>query len=176
MEEKIFVIGYGGFLSEESLFKTIPPRKLKTVWIKGYKRVFNLRPPNAKLKYHNAKGNNVAILNVIPEEDSYTNAILFEVDKDELDRLNIRQKSYYSKLIDVYDYDKKNPAGKALLYLGKKIIHGERSVDDDFMPIDSYYKMVRDAAYSISKQFGEDFDSRTFLGNGKLAKEILNKN
>ena len=63
--------------------------------------------------------------------------------------------------------------GKAFIFVGNKLYHGQRIINDIYQPILSYLEMVRDEAYSFSKKFGKDFDETTFIADGTKLKDWL---
>ncbi len=166
------VICYGSFLSKESLSRTIPSREGVPVIVKGYRRVFNLKPSRMQLYKDGARDGQCAVLNVMPFEDSFINALMIEVDDDEFEKLKIRERSYYTKEVNVFDISGKDKIGKAELFIGRKLFKGERIVDDGFMPIPSYLETVKKAAYSISEDFGNLFEDTTFLGDGRNINDL----
>ncbi len=173
--ETIKIIGFGGHLDKNSLFKTISERKIEICWVKGYKRIFNIRASKFKSVKEGGDMIKTAILNMQPKENAEANAIVFDANQDEFERLKIRNKSYYVKEVPFYDYKTKEESGKAVLFIGKKMRHGERAVEDDILPLPKYFERVRDAAYNISKKFGKEFDKTTFVGDGRVVKEYLEK-
>lgn len=169
----ISVIGYGSLMIPESLHKTISPRQFRLVWAKDYRRVFNLKTNMLKFYGVKEQSNQVAILNVDFEPGGRLNAAAFDVNDEELEKLKIREKSYYTKEVPVFDFETFEERGSALLFIGKKLAHGERIVSSDYMPVPSYMQRCRQAAYSLGEKFGKDFDETTFLGSGISLKEYL---
>jgi hypothetical protein len=172
----VAAIGYGSFMIRDSLAKTIPFRPGKPVWVQGHRRVFNLRTRLLKLYDVKESSNEVAILNAVPEPDKRMNALLFEVSDEEFDKLKIRERIYYAKQVKVTDFKSNEPAGTAVLFVGRKIYRGERIVSNEYLPILSYLQRCREAAYEVGDDFGKAFDDTTFLGDGRTAAEYLKKN
>lgn len=171
--EKTRVIGYGSFLDEVSLSKTIKPRPARLVWVRGYRRIFNLKPSRMKLYHIGGEGIKVAVANIEPAEDAKVNGVVLDVDQDELQKLMIRQQSYRIKELPYYDYETGEVLGKAMVFIGNKIFRSQRIIEDYFLPIPSYLKMVRDAAYRISGKFGKDFDDTTYIADGTKLSDWL---
>ncbi|MFH1510656.1 MAG: gamma-glutamylcyclotransferase family protein [Candidatus Woesearchaeota archaeon] len=171
-DKMTWVIGYGSLMIPESLEKTLPLRPFVAAWVKGYKRVFNLKNSTPRLYRIKEPTNKVAILNVEPSDCHGFNALIFEVSDDELQKLKIREKQYYTKEIKVYDL-KKKPISNAILFIGNKLSHGERIVNNEYEPVESYLERCREAAYKQGKEFGQLFDRTTFLGNGKSLAEVM---
>lgn len=168
---KINIIAYGSLMNPDSMSRTIPKRKGVPVLIKGYKRVFNLKASRPYL-YKNLKTAECAVLNVVKCENSFFNAIMFRVTDDELRLLKIRERSYYTKEVEVLDIRSEKKISKALLFIGRKIFRGERIVDDSFLPIPEYLETVKKGAFGISRSFGKMFEETTFLGDGRTIKEL----
>jgi len=168
------IIAYGAMLNKESLAKTIKSREFKEVLVKGYSRIFNQRA--AKLHLYNAdpKQNRVAIANVIPNEDRYFNAVMFEVDDYEFEKLKIREKSCHTKKITAEL--KNGERAEAIMFIGNKIYEGNEMQSNDYLPIELYLKRCRNGAYAVSEEFGNKWDETTYLGDGRTVKKYLEDN
>jgi hypothetical protein len=167
------IVGYGSLMIPESLQKTISPRPFRAIWVRDYKRIFNLKTKMLRFYKVSEQSNQVAILNVEFEPGSRLNAAAFDVDEGELEKLKIREKNYYAKEVPTFDFETEKSVGKAVLFIGNKFAHGERIVSNDYLPVPSYMQRCRDAAYAIGKRFGRLFDQTTFLGGGTLLEEYL---
>lgn len=167
------IIGYGSLMIPESLQKTIPPRPFELVWVEGYKRIANIRTRFPKQYKVIAGDNHIAILNVEEEECHRLNAVAFEVSEDELEKLKIREQIYYVKEVELRDFATSQVCGTGLLFIGKKLFHGERIVSDEYLPISSYCQKCREAAYSLNDEFGKAFDETTFAADGRPLREYL---
>ena len=167
------IIGYASMINEESLAKTIKPREFKEVLIKGYKRIFNQRA--YRLRQYNAdpKQNRVAIANAVPQENSYFNAVMFEVDDYEFEKLMIREKACHTKKVTA---ELKNmEKAEAVMFVGNKVHEGTEMASNDYLPIELYLKRCRQGAYEVSEEFGKQWDETTFIGDGRTIKEYLKK-
>jgi cation transport regulator ChaC len=171
--DKTRVVGYGSLMDPDSLSKTIKPREVRTVWIKGYKRIFNLKPSRMRRYHIGAKGINTAVLNVAAVDGAKMNAVMFEVDPDELDKLLIREQSYRTREVVAYDYETGEEIGKALMFVGNKMFRGQPVISEEYLPIQSYHEMVRDAAYRISERFGRDYDDSTLLADKRPLQDYM---
>lgn len=167
----VSVVGYGSLMIPESLQKTIPAKECRLVWVDGHKRIFNLKTRLLKLYKVLPQSNEVAVLNVEPAVGSGLNAVLFEASDEEFEKLKIREKIYYTKEVEVSDFHSGMEIGKAAVFVGKKMLHGERVVSNDYLPIAVYLERCREAAYTIGEDFGRAFDKTTFLGNGMSVLE-----
>lgn len=169
----IRIIGYGSLMIPESLQKTISLRPFQLVWVEGYKRIANIRTRFPKQYGVKPGDNHVSILNVEEEDGGRLNAVAFDVSEDELEKLKIREQIYYVKEVELRDFATSQPAGTGLLFIGKKLFHGERIVSDEYLPISSYCQKCREAAYALNKEFGKAFDETTFAADGRLLREYL---
>jgi len=167
------VIGYGSLISKESLSKTIPIRDYSYVWITGYRRIFNLRTRLLKMYKIGENDERIAVLNVEPEEAGRVNAVIFSASDEELEKLKIRERRYYTKDVEVTDYFTGKSLGRAILFIGKKFAHGERIVSEDYLPVKEYLDKCREACYAVSVQFGKDFDETTFTAKGVRIDQYL---
>jgi cation transport regulator ChaC len=171
----VTVIGYGSLMIPDSLQKTIPLREFRLVWTNDYKRVFNLKTKMLRFYRVSEQSNQVAILNVEFQQGGRFNAVAFDVNQDELGKLRIREKNYYTKEVRVYDFGSEREIGNAVLFIGNKFAHGERIVSNDYLPVPSYMQRCREAAYGFGEPFGIAFDSTTFLGDGTSLEMYLKK-
>ena len=157
------VVGYGSLLCPNSLTRTIRNEKaMRPVWIKGYKRVFNL------------SFNKGAMLNVVRSHKHSFNAMIFSTLKSEIDRLHRREWPYNIEETDIYDYYTGRKIGKALIYVadeesGKGVFDPSSSVKPD----SEYLKFARICAYNTGEDFGKDFDRTTFLNNDMTIDEYI---
>jgi hypothetical protein len=170
------VIGYGSLMIAESLAKTIPAREMRPVWVPGYRRIFNLKTRFPRMYKVSESSNKVAVLNVVPEVDASTSALAFDVSDDELEKLKLRERIYYMKEVKILDFKSKEPAGTAVMFIGRKMFHGERIVSEHYLPVPSYLDRCREACYKVGKRFGKTFDSTTFVGDGRTVAEYLKEN
>lgn len=167
------IISYGSLLNKESLAKTIPNRTITPVWIKGYKKIFNLKPSRLNIyKDVNINEQKVAVLNVTPDK-GYCSCAYIEVDDYEFEKLKIRERSYYTKKMPIYDFKTKEKIGEGVIFIGKKIWKGEIIVSDDYLPIPVYLERCRKGAYQLSEDFGKLYDETCFIGDGRTVKEYL---
>jgi hypothetical protein len=158
------VVGYGSLICPNSLYRTIEEkREMRLVWIKGFKRVFNLvldgRP----------------MLNVIRSEGHRFNAVVFPAVRQDVTKLNKREWPYAIEETDIYDYQTEKKIGTAMIYVAyeksrKGVINNSSSVEPD----PEYLKFARICAYDNGKDFGRDFDRTTFLNNNLRIEDYVN--
>ena len=141
--------------------RTIPERKLIPVVLDGYKRVFNvdLSPDSDE---------DTVVLNVEKDDKSHINVVMFEVSEEELKLLKIREKHYDFISVDVTDMD-----GNLITDCIVSIDYDDDIHKGGKLPKPGYLKLCRRASEKISPEFLEEFDSTTFLADGRTLKEIL---
>ena len=168
------IIGYGSLMHAGSLSKTIPLRTGIPVIVQGYQRIFNIKPHSLsryKLRSHPQE---LAILNVESAQNKRFNALMYEITEEDLEKLKIRERSFYTKEVQVYSYpDGTKVLTSALLFIGKKLVHGERVVENTYLPIIEYLNLSRDGAREVSEEFLALFDETTYLGDGRTVKEYI---
>ncbi|MFH0977714.1 MAG: hypothetical protein V1837_00285 [Candidatus Woesearchaeota archaeon] len=163
----INVIGYGSLMIPESLQKTVSAKKVKLIWVQGYRRICNIKSGLLKMYKVREQDNHVAILNVEEQPGAKLNAAMFDATEAEYEKLKIREKIYYTKEVAVQDFMTGEEVGTAVLFIGRKLAHGERIVSNEYLPIDSYCARCRQAAYDFSGEFGKAYDETTFAADGK---------
>jgi hypothetical protein len=157
------IIGYGSLLCQNSLYRTIKDeREMRPVWIKGYKRVFNLSFKNG------------AQLNVIRSPNHRFNAVVFPAQRIDIRKLSKREWPYAIEEADMYDYHTEKKIGRALVYIayednGKNVINNSSSLKPD----PEYLKYARICAYNTGREFGKDFDRTTFLNNNMRIEDYV---
>jgi len=154
------VIGYGGLLSHKSLRETLPNKKFSLVIIKGFKRIFNVI---------DSKDKSPDVLNVKKSTSSELNGVLFAVNDKELNTLKKREDDYNLEKVNYYDFRTGKLLGKALICI-------DHSTTIDFHhknPNKNYFILCREAAYHISKKFGQLWDNTTFTSSGEKISSWL---
>lgn len=157
------VIGYGSLLSHKSLKETIPNKHFTQVIVRGYKRVFNIA---------DIKSENPDVLNVITSPKHFFNGVMFKVNEKELAKIKKRENVY--KLRETFAYD---------FLTGKELCECFICVDLHFeidkqnrKPNKSYFILCREAAYHISKIFGNFWDETTFTSDNKRITDWIKEN
>jgi len=169
------IVCYGSLLNKESLAKTIHVREITPIWIKGFKKVYNLKPSRLHIyKTLDPKSNKVAVISLV-KDDSYCSCAYIEVDDYEFEKLKIRERNYHTKKVPLYDFKTKEKIGDGIVFIGNKIAEGEIIIRDDFLPIPTYLERVRKGVYSFGKEFGKLHDQTSFLGDGRTITQYLNE-
>jgi cation transport regulator ChaC len=159
---KYYFFGYGSLLDHKSLKQSIRDKKFHQAYIKGYKRIFNLKE---------GKKHKSDILNLIKKRGYSCNGVLFKVNKDELKSLTRREDEYNLEQTTAYDFLTRKRIGKCFMVIDYLV-----SIDKGkFNPNKSYFNLCRKAAYSLSNKFGKQWDKTTFLSNGISVQDWLNK-
>ncbi|MCK5233864.1 MAG: gamma-glutamylcyclotransferase [Candidatus Aenigmarchaeota archaeon] len=165
MSAKIKLIGYGSLINRNSLRKTIEgPFKLQEVWVRGYKRVFDLK---AIKQFYEPWDTDVAVLNVEKCKGAKFNAIVYEVSLTQYHNLLKREKTYRLIKVKYSDYTTNKVVGEAVLFLGL-----EQFIHKNLNPRTHYFHICRKGAYAISHEYGRVWDKTTFLANGKRVSEL----
>ncbi len=155
------VIGYGSLEDRHSLMETISNKHFKTVIVKGYRRVFNLRDKDS---------NGKDVLNLSVDKKSFFNGVMFSVTEKELEELFLRETEYDLEEAIAYDFETKEKLGKCLVFIDKFFELDKKKR----LPDKEYFLLCRHAAYSLGKKFGKVWDETTFLSSGeKVSQWIL---
>jgi cation transport regulator ChaC len=157
---KYNIVGYGSLISHKSLNQTIPPKHFTPVIVKGYKRIFNLL--DDRVPYHD-------ILNLTKSKSSQFNGVMFQVDLKELRRIKKREYEYNLEQTWAYDFLTGKKLCKCLIVIDQVLAIDNKGRT----PNRSYLRLCREAAYHISKEFGEYWDSTTFTASGKKIKDWI---
>ena len=167
------IVGYGSLINKASFERTIPWRKPQQIWVRGYKRVFNLIPSRLQLyklyDANHAKGE-IAVLNAVPDKDSEFNALLFEINEGELDIIKLRLKSYHAEETDVFDFKTNKKISKVLIFVGNEKCSGEEILNNDILPIPKYVELCKKGAKTVGKNFYKEWLNTTYRGDGSLIK------
>ena len=170
-----YVIGYALFMNPEELERTVGKKQVKIARLKGYKRVFNLRPARWQI-YPSAINEYKGIANVVPDDNYSINCVVFDVTDNELEMIKIRSKSYNTKKLNVSLVDDPNKKTiEAQLLIGKKMLHGEEIIDNDYLPIPEYLGKCLTAASAFGDEFYKEWLSTTFTGKGVSFTEYVDK-
>ena len=158
MEHRVF--GYGSLLSHNSLSKTIPDRPLTPAIIKGFKRVFNL---------HIKDQSSPDVLNLEKNPDSICNGVFFSVNETELTKIKEREDDYNLEQTDAYDFLTGAKIGPCFVTIDYLV-----NLDPGrHLPDKHYFILCREAAYHLSRPFGEYWDKTTYLSDGELVADWL---
>lgn len=154
------VVGYGSLMSHKSLRKTISDKHFKPVIVNGYKRIFDL-----------AVSKKSDVLNLKRSPNSKFNGLMFKVNDKELKKIQKRENGYDFEVVYPYDFKTKKKLNKSLIVI-------DHHASDRFRrkPKKDYFIICREAAYQISKKFGEFWDNTTYIYKNKKVKSWIKKN
>ena len=160
---KYKIVGYGSLLSHKSLEETVPNKHFEQVIIKGYKRIFDLVEGAKKHK---------DVLNLVKSPDSFFNGVMFSLSLAELKKIKKREDIYNLEETWAYDFQSRKKLCKCLICIDPFIDIDKRGI----LPDKHYFILCREAAYHISKKFGELWDKTTFTAGDQKIRDWLTKN
>ena len=155
-------VAYGSLMSHQSLRQSIPDKHFSPVIVKNYKRIFNLA--TEKSKYPD-------VLNIVKSKDSKFNGVLFQLNKKELKKVKEREPEYNLEETYAYDFLTGKRLCKCLVVIDRYI-----AIDKKHKPNKKYFTLCREAAYHISREFGEFWDNTTYTSTGKKISEWVKYN
>ena len=156
------IIGYGSLLSHKSLKDTISNKHFKPVIIKGYKRIFNIA-----IK----QNENFDELNLEKSKNSKLNGVMFKVNEKELEKIKQRESEYNLEETEAYYFKTNKKLGKSLI-----VIDYFLKIDSkNKLPSKSYFILCREAAYHLSKKFGQYWDKTTFISDNERVDKWIKK-
>jgi hypothetical protein len=167
------LIGYGTLLYRGSLGQSIgataaESRPITSVIVRGYKRLFNLRPQHYQSSNKvNAGGIELGAMNVEPSSGSSFNAVAIPVNARELEILDQRERYYRRATTPVHDFSAGDPVGLGHVYAAEP---GSNWVERDIrklLPRWQDIEWARTGAYAISHAFGQYYDATTYLADGE---------
>jgi len=157
---KYFIVGYGSLISHNSLKETINDKKYELVIVRGYKRIFNI-----------FNGWRKDILNLKKSSNSKFNGVIFEVDDEELRKIKKREDIYKFEEVEVYGFKSRKKIRKAFIVIDYFIdIDKEKK-----LPSKNYFVLCREAAYHISRKFGNYWDKTTYISDNERISEWIKK-
>ncbi|MBS3076858.1 gamma-glutamylcyclotransferase [Candidatus Pacearchaeota archaeon] len=157
---KHLMVGYGSLLSHKSLKRTLHNKHFHPVIIKGYKRVFDVMDYKSK---------DPDVLNLEKSKKNFINGVLFEVNENELMKLKKREDAYNLEETKCYDFETKKSFGSCLICIDHHV-----AIDHHHKyPNKRYFVLCREAAYHISKKFGQVWDETTFTSSNKKVADWI---
>ena len=154
------MIGYGSLMSHNSLKETINNKHFKPVIIKGYKRIFDI---------YVKKSENSDILNREKSKNSELNGVMFKVNDKELRQIKKRENLYNLEKTKAYDFKDKKMLGSCFIVIDYSVKIDRKNK----LPGKSYFILCREAAYHLSKEFGEYWDKTTFTSDNERISEWI---
>ena len=157
---KYKVVGYGSIISHKSLRETVPDKHFEPVIIRGYKRVFDMVQHKS------------GVLNLEKSKNHFFNGVMFTVDAEQLKKLKKRESGYSLEKAWAHKF----PSNERL-YECELFVDYDKGIDKQHLrPQKGYFKLCREAAYHISKDFGKMWDSTTYLSNGQKVTSWIKHN
>jgi hypothetical protein len=173
---RLFLVGYGSLLNQDSAAKTIKARRAESnqpVLALGARRVFNYVIPAAKLKaYGGTFGpREHAALN-LDYTQSAANALngrLFGVPSADIPPLREREFGYDLRPVACLPWKDKNakPFTAFVLVAVKPVQDGRQVLDDKALPHPPYYRVCRTGARAVSEDFLRLYLQTTYLADRK---------
>ncbi len=166
------VVGYGTLLYRASLGQTLgrdaaEKQEMFPVLIRGFRRLFNLRPDHYEAsELWGRPGVENAAMNVERAEGESLNGLAFKVGREELAKLDARER-YYDRLeVEAADFATGHALGVAQIYSSR--LDARWLERDPAMLLPRWRDLVwaRTGAYAIGQAFGETFDRTTYLADG----------
>lgn len=170
--ESTFFVGYGTLLLRGSLGQTIgseaaSAREIVPVIVRGYKRLFNLRPTHyassSKLTRGSIEG---GAMNVEPAPGSRFNGLAFRVTEEELVALDRREPYYERRSVPIHEFESGEALGEGILYAAVPDAPWIERDPAKLLPLWRDVVWARSGAYRISEAFGRMYDETTYLADG----------
>lgn len=171
--DTVLVAGYGTLLLKESLGDTVSQenagqKEFIPVFIKGYKRLFNLIPDHYPSENRIGQGPiEKAAANVEVAEDHSFNAVVFKVKSSELELLDKRERYYKRVSAPCFEFSSEKPLGECFFYMSEPDARWIETDVSKLLPLWRDIAYARVGAYLISKAFGKFYDATTWMADGK---------
>lgn len=168
---KALVAAYGTLLSRESLALTLSheatrEKRFVPVWIAGFQRVFNVRPPY----YRGAQASREeAAVNLEPLADARCNAAVFLASLEELARLDARERGYERVVVPLLSFETSQPFGQAFAYLAPASSPWIERDPRALAPLARDLEWARAGARELGAEFAREFERTTFLADGRTS-------
>ena len=157
---KYKIVGYGSIMSHKSLRETVPDKRFEPVIVKGYKRIFDIVQHKSD------------VLNLEKSKGHSFNGVMFTVNAEQLKELKKRESGYNLEKVWAYAF----PSNKRLYQCSLFVDHCVAIDKQHLKPQNGYFKLCREAAYHISKDFGKMWDDTTYVSNGRTVASWIKKN
>ncbi len=162
------VVGYGTLLARESLALTLgqasaAAKRFVPVWIEGYRRLFDIRPPYYRAAVPSACE---AALNLEPVAGARCNAVVFLCSLDELERLDRRERGYERIVVPLRAFESRQPFGRAFAYVAPADSPWIERDPRALAPLPRDLEWARAGALAQGDDFAAQFELTTFLADG----------
>lgn len=167
------LVGYGTLLDRASLGHTIggdasTEKPMVPVRVRGYRRLFNLRPTHYEPSFHITETPiEAAAVNVEPDPTAEFNGLGFPVTLEELAALDQRERYYRRQATPVLDFTSGEVLGEGLLYAADLDAPWLERDAQKLLPCWRDIIYARRGSYAISQDFGQAYDRTTFLADGR---------
>ncbi|MEM9799780.1 MAG: gamma-glutamylcyclotransferase family protein [Planctomycetota bacterium] len=167
------IVGYGTLLLSASVGTTIgssaaSEKTYRPVLVPGHRRLFNLRPTHydssSKLS---TKGNENAAMNVEPAAECRFNAVVFEVQDNELEALDQRERYYERVEVPLLDFSTREDLGTGYCYMSRPDAEWIERDPAKLMPLWRDVVWARTGSLRLSEAFGAEYDATTYMADGK---------
>jgi hypothetical protein len=146
-----YIIGYGSLMQDESRKRTSPQAgPAHPVEIKGYRRGWFARPE--------AVGFSTTYLGVLPDRQSYLNAVIYQVDSTELIATDKRESSYCRTSVAISDIKplagefSSTPNGQVWIYVNRP--QNVAEPDSRYPIVQSYVDIFVSGCLEQEQRFG----------------------
>lgn len=166
-KEKYYIVGYGSLINKRSLLKTVDDViDFSYVKVEGFKRIFNV--PGLR---------GVTFLNAEKDSSSFINGVLIQVNGEELKKIFKRERSYSMLRVPIesitFPYGKSTPLDESDDVIISSL---EKNTSEDKAPLLTYLNACLYGSMQIGEKFYNDFINTTYLSDGRLLKDYMDKN
>jgi hypothetical protein len=169
----MLLIGYGTLLNVTSLGRTLGlgaarSKSFTPVVIRGYLRLFNLRPDHYEPSFRfSPLPIEAAAMNVEPCPGASLNAVAFVVAEEELAALDRRERYYQRQQVPVHRFPDQVFLGQAAIYASSPDARWIQRDPKRLLPRWEDILEARAGCYALGLEFGRMFDATTYLGDGR---------
>ena len=168
-----FLVGYGTLLDRASLGHTIGgdasnKKAMVPVWVRGYRRLFNLRPTHYEPSFYSTEAPiEAAAMNVEKDPGAEFNGLAFQVTLEELEVLDQRERYYLREVTPLLEFTSGKELGEGHLYAAERDAPWLERDPLKLLPKWRDIVLARRGSYAISREFGQAYDRTTFLADGR---------
>ena len=159
--KKIKIFVYGSLINEKNLKKAI--NNVTNIFpcrLYGFIRVFNVESSNNL----NENGEKITVLNIEKSEfNQYVNGICFDINFDDFDKFQKKEKKYELVQVEVTDFESNKNTYRAFVF---RSIHFEAyNYKFESKAQKEYLDICLSGCDKFGKDFLEEFKKTTFIGN-----------